>query len=105
MYVALAGALFVLWRFTPLRNVLRVEKGRPSIPKIHGRGSHFCVGYSSRFPEIFLKNGRPFVANNEEVNLVVYDAGFAAQRGKSFQEDLKYTKKINLRSLEFAPFT
>jgi hypothetical protein len=105
MYVALAGALFVLWRFTPLRNVLRVEKGRPSIPKIHGRGSHFCVGYSSRFPEIFLKNGRPFVANNEEVNLVVYDAGFAALRGKSFQEELKCTKKSTYEAWSSRPFT
>jgi hypothetical protein len=55
----------------------------------------FCVGYTTRFREVFLKNGKPFVANNnEEVNLVVYDARFAAQRGKSFQEDLKYTKKL-----------
>jgi hypothetical protein len=26
VYVALAGALFVLWRFTPLRNVLRIGR-------------------------------------------------------------------------------
>jgi hypothetical protein len=27
VYFALAGALFVLWRFTPLRKVLRIGRG------------------------------------------------------------------------------
>ena len=43
-------------------------------------------------------------AINEEINLVVYDAGFAGQLEKSFQEDLKYSKKVDLRRVEFAPF-
>jgi cardiolipin synthase A/B len=34
------------------------------------------------------------LAINEEINLVVYDAGFAGQLEKSFQEDLKYSKKL-----------
>ena len=34
------------------------------------------------------------LAINEETNLVVYDAGFAGQLEKSFQEDLKYSKQL-----------
>jgi cardiolipin synthase len=34
------------------------------------------------------------LAINEEINLVVYDTGFAGQLEKSFQEDLKYSKKL-----------
>src|SRR5258706_10408879 len=34
------------------------------------------------------------LAINEEINLVVYDAGVAAQLEKSFQEDLKHAKKL-----------
>jgi hypothetical protein len=31
VYVALAGALFVLWRFTPLRNVLRIGRRESAV--------------------------------------------------------------------------
>jgi len=34
------------------------------------------------------------LAINEEINLVVYDAAFAGQLEKSFQEDLKYSRKL-----------
>jgi len=42
---------------------------------------------------------------NEEVNLVVYDAGFAAQLEQSFQEDLKYSKKLTYEAWSSRPFT
>jgi len=41
-------------------------------------------------PNIVLGDYRS-LAINEEINLVVYDAGFAGQLEKSFQEDLKYS--------------
>jgi cardiolipin synthase len=43
-------------------------------------------------------------AINEEVNLVVYDAGFAGQLEKSFQEDLKYSKKLTYEAWNSRPF-
>jgi cardiolipin synthase A/B len=45
------------------------------------------------------------LANNAEVNLVVYDAGFAAQLGQSFQEDLKYSKKLTYEAWSSRRFT
>ena len=42
------------------------------------------------------------LAINEEINLVVYDAGFAGQLEKSFQEDLKYSKKLTYEAWRFA---
>ena len=42
------------------------------------------------------------LAINEELNLVVYDAAFAQQLEKSFQEDLQVFQKVDLRSLEYA---
>ena len=43
-------------------------------------------------------------AINEEINLVVYDAGFAGQLEKSFQEDLKYSKKLTYEEWHSRPF-
>ncbi len=43
------------------------------------------------------------LAINEEINLVVYDAGFAAQLEKSFQEDLQYAKKLTYEAWESRP--
>jgi cardiolipin synthase A/B len=45
------------------------------------------------------------LAINEEINLVVYDAGFAGQLEKSFQEDLKYSKKLTYEAWNSRPFT
>jgi cardiolipin synthase A/B len=45
------------------------------------------------------------LAINEEINLVVYDAGFAAQLEESFQEDLRHSKKLNYEAWESRPFT
>lgn len=45
------------------------------------------------------------LAINEEVNLVVYDAGFAAQLEKSFQEDLQHSKKLTYEAWSSRPFT
>ena len=42
---------------------------------------------------------------NEEVNLVVYDAGFAAQLEQSFQEDLKYSIKLTYEAWSSRPFS
>lgn len=44
------------------------------------------------------------LAINEEINLVVYDAAFAAQLEKSFQEDLKYSKKLTYEAWNTRPF-
>jgi cardiolipin synthase len=43
------------------------------------------------------------LAINEEINLVVYDAGIAAQLEKSFQEDLKHAKKLTYEAWESRP--
>lgn len=43
------------------------------------------------------------LAINEEINLVVYDAGVAAQLEKSFQEDLKHAKKLTYEAWESRP--
>ena len=45
------------------------------------------------------------LAINEELNLVVYDAGFAAQLEQSFQEDLKFSKKLTYEAWSSRPFT
>jgi len=54
-----------------------------------------CAGVTpiNDMPNIVLGDYRS-LAINEEINLVVYDAGFAGQLEKSFQEDLKYSKKL-----------
>jgi cardiolipin synthase len=44
------------------------------------------------------------LAINEEINLVVYDAGFAGQLERSFQEDLKYSKKLTYEAWNSRPF-
>jgi cardiolipin synthase len=44
------------------------------------------------------------LAINEEINLVVYDAGFARQLERSFQEDLKYSKKLTYEVWNSRPF-
>jgi cardiolipin synthase A/B len=44
------------------------------------------------------------IAINEEINLVVYDAVFAGQLEKSFQEDLKYAKKLTYEAWNSRPF-
>jgi cardiolipin synthase len=44
------------------------------------------------------------LAINEELNLVVYDAAFAQQLEKSFQEDLKYSKKLTYEAWDSRPF-
>jgi len=44
------------------------------------------------------------LAINEEINLVVYDAAFAGQLEKSFQEDLKYSKKLTYEDWHSRPF-
>jgi len=44
------------------------------------------------------------LAINEEINLVVYDAAFAGQLEKSFQEDLKYSKKLTYEAWNSRPF-
>jgi hypothetical protein len=51
-----------------------------------------CAGVTpiNDMPNIVLGDYRS-LAINEEINLVVYDAGFAGQLEKSFQEDLKYS--------------
>src|SRR5581483_2848241 len=43
------------------------------------------------------------LAINEELNLVVYDTAFAQQLEKSFQEDLKYSKKLTYESWNSRP--
>ena len=45
------------------------------------------------------------LAINEELNLVVYDAAFAQQLEKSFQEDLQYSKKLTYEAWNARPFT
>jgi cardiolipin synthase A/B len=45
------------------------------------------------------------LAINEELNLVVYDAAFATALEKSFQEDLKYSKKLTYEAWNSRPFT
>jgi hypothetical protein len=54
-----------------------------------------CAGVTpiNDMPNIVLGDYRS-LAINEEINLVVYDAGFAGQLEKSFQEDLKYSKQL-----------
>jgi cardiolipin synthase len=42
-------------------------------------------------------------AINEEINLVVYDTGFAEQLEKSFQEDLKYSKRLTYEAWNSRP--
>ena len=42
-------------------------------------------------------------AINEEINLVVYDTGFAGQLEKSFQEDLKYSKRLTYEAWNSRP--
>jgi cardiolipin synthase A/B len=44
------------------------------------------------------------LAINEEINLVVYDAAFAGQLEKSFQEDLKHAKKLTYEAWNSRPF-
>jgi cardiolipin synthase A/B len=44
------------------------------------------------------------LAINEELNLVVYDTAFAQQLEKSFQEDLKYSKKLTWEAWNSRPF-
>ncbi len=44
------------------------------------------------------------LAINEELNLVVYDTAFAQQLEKSFQEDLKYSKKLTYEAWNSRPF-
>ena len=44
------------------------------------------------------------LAINEEINLVVYDAGFAGQLEQSFQEDLKHSKKLTYEAWTSRPF-
>ena len=43
------------------------------------------------------------LAINEEINLVVYDTGFAEQLEKSFQEDLKYSKRLTYEAWNSRP--
>lgn len=43
------------------------------------------------------------LAINEEINLVVYDTAFAGQLEKSFQEDLKYSKKLTYEAWNARP--
>ena len=43
------------------------------------------------------------LAINEEINLVVYDAMFAGQIEKSFQEDLKFSKKLTYEAWNARP--
>jgi cardiolipin synthase A/B len=43
------------------------------------------------------------LAINEEINLVVYDAGFAGRLEKSFQEDLKYSKRLTYEAWNSRP--
>jgi cardiolipin synthase len=45
------------------------------------------------------------LAINEEINLVVYDAAFAGALEKSFQEDLKLSKKLTYEAWNSRPFT
>jgi cardiolipin synthase A/B len=45
------------------------------------------------------------LAINEEINLVVYDAAVAQQLEKSFQEDLKYSKKLTYEAWSARPLT
>jgi cardiolipin synthase len=42
-------------------------------------------------------------AINEEINLVVYDTGFAEQLEKSFQEDLKFSKRLTYEAWNSRP--
>jgi len=44
------------------------------------------------------------LAINEELNLVVYGATFAQELEKSFQEDLKYSKKLTYEAWNSRPF-
>ena len=43
------------------------------------------------------------LAINEEINLVVYDAGFAAQLEKTFQKDLQHAKKLTYEAWKSRP--
>jgi cardiolipin synthase len=43
------------------------------------------------------------LAINEELNLVVYDTAFAGQLEKSFQEDLKYSKRLTYEAWNSRP--
>jgi cardiolipin synthase A/B len=45
------------------------------------------------------------LAINEEINLVAYDTVLAQQLEKSFQEDLKYSKKLTYEAWSSRPFT
>jgi cardiolipin synthase len=45
------------------------------------------------------------LAINEEINLVAYDAAFAGELEKSFQEDLKYSKKLTYEAWNARPLT
>ena len=45
------------------------------------------------------------LAINEEINLVAYDAAFAQQLEKSFQEDLKYAKKLTYEAWNARPLS
>jgi cardiolipin synthase len=45
------------------------------------------------------------LAINEELNLVVYDTAFAQQLEKSFQEDLKHSKKLTWEAWNSRPLT
>jgi hypothetical protein len=73
VYVALAGALHSIAERAGIKRAALDPEAFA-----HGRGSHFCVGYSSRFPEL--------VANKEEVNLVVYDAGLLRNAENLFKK-------------------
>jgi len=43
------------------------------------------------------------LAINEEINLVVYDAGFAAQLEKTFQDDLRHAKRLTYEAWNSRP--
>lgn len=43
------------------------------------------------------------LAINEEINLVVYDAGFAAQLEKTFQQDLQHAKRLTYEAWNSRP--
>jgi cardiolipin synthase len=45
------------------------------------------------------------LAINEEINLVVYGADFAQQLEKSFQEDLKLSKKLTYEAWNSRPLS
>ena len=64
-----------------------------------------CAGVTpiNDMPNIVLGDYRS-LAINEEINLVVYDAGFAGQLERSFQEDLKHSKKLTYEVWNSRPF-